>query len=58
MIQDAVDIGAGLAVGTLTAMAFAAFVGGGWVVCLIAGVVAGAGSLIFDYYGNNEMKKK
>ena len=58
LIKDVVDIGAALAIGTLTAMAFAAFVGGGWVVCLVAGAVAGAGSLIFDHYGNNEMKKK
>ena len=57
VIQDAFDIGAAVFIGGATAAAFALFFSGGWVVCLVAGAVAGIGSLVFDHYGNNEMQK-
>jgi hypothetical protein len=52
VIQDAADIGAAIVIGGVTATAFALFCAGGWVICLVAGVVAAAGSLAFDHYVN------
>lgn len=45
MLQDAADIGMSVGIGFGTAAVFTLFCSGGWVVCLIAGVTAGALSL-------------
>jgi|GEM_PF-3792599 len=57
LLQDAIDIGAAVFIGTMTALVFAAFLGGGWVVCLVAGVVAGVASWAADHYGNPLLRR-
>jgi hypothetical protein len=58
MIQDAVDMGVALGIGSVTVLAALSFTAGGWVVCLIAGVAAAAGSWGFNDYFNPIMRKK